>query len=168
MEPKIWGKYLWTSIHIIALGYPDSPTPDDKQNYKQFYINLWKVIPCFKCAQNYQRHLDELPIDGQLSNNMSLFKWTVDMHNIVNKELGKRQWTHDEALEKFKRIARGEDEKFVSVDAKWDKLIWWVTLMLVTLLILVVFLYVFKYLYGTSTSVNASRYVNAKQFNSKY
>jgi hypothetical protein len=165
MEPKVWGKYLWTSIHIIALGYPDNPTPDDKQSYKQFYVNLWKVIPCFKCAQNYQRHLDELPIDdGSLTNNMSLFKWTVDMHNIVNKELGKRQWTQDEALDKFKRIARGEDEKFVSVDAKWDKLIWWVTVTLVTLLVLVIFVFVFRYLFSGSPP----RYFNAKQFNTKY
>lgn len=157
MEPKVWGKYLWTSIHFIALGYPDNPTPDDKQNYKHFYTNLWKVIPCFKCAQNYQRHLDELPIDGSLSNNMSLFKWTVDMHNIVNKELGKRVWTLDEALEKFRRIARGDDDKFVSIDAKWDKLIWWITFILVTMLILVIIMFLFKYVT-----------FNTRQMNTKY
>ena len=127
MEPKIWGKYVWTSLHIIALGYPDKPTTDDKINYKQFYTNMWKVIPCFKCSQNYQRHLTEHPIDNYLTDNMSLFKWTVTLHNIVNKELGKKEWTHDEALEKFRKIARGQDEHFVSIDAKWEKLIWWTT-----------------------------------------
>lgn len=163
MEPKVWGKYLWTSIHIIALGYPDNPTPDDKQNYKHFYVNLWKVIPCFKCGQNYQRHLDELPIDNSLTNNMSLFKWTVDLHNIVNKELGKRQWTQEEALEKFRKIARGEDEKFVSVDAKWDKLIWWITVTLVTMLMLVIVMFLIRFMRRPS---NAG--FNARQMNSKY
>jgi hypothetical protein len=148
MEPKVWGKYLWTSIHIIALGYADNPSIEDKMNYKQFYTDLWKVIPCHKCSENYKRHLVELPIDEFLSDNMTLFNWTVEIHNIVNKELGKRQWTYDEALEKFRKIARGEDEQFVSVDARWDKLIWWSTL----LFIIIVIVFIIKSLFNIKLS----------------
>ncbi len=136
MEPKIWGKYMWTSIHIIALGYPDKPTEEDKANYKDFYMNLWKVIPCYKCSINYQKHIAELPIEDHLSDNMALFKWTVDLHNVVNKMLGKKQWSLEDALEKFRQVARGEDVGFVSIDAKWDNLVWWVTVVVVVLLIL--------------------------------
>ena len=140
MEPKVWGKYVWTSIHIIALGYPDKPTDEEKQNFKTFYTELWKVIPCYKCSINYKKHLDELPIDDYLTDNMSLFRWTVYLHNIVNKELGKKEWTFEETLEKFRKIAKGEDEKFVSIDSKWDNLIWWSTLSV----IIVVFVFLIK------------------------
>ena len=148
MEPKVWGKYIWTSIHMIALGYPDKPTQEDKINYKEFYINLWKVIPCYKCSINYKRHLQDIPIDEHLNDNMSLFKWTVDFHNIVNKELGKKQWTFEESLEKFRKIARGEDEKFVSIDSKWDTLLWWSTL----LVIVVIVMYIIKRLLNIKLS----------------
>jgi hypothetical protein len=161
MEPKIWGKYIWTSIHIIALGYPDKPTPDDKQNYKQFYTNLWKVIPCIKCANNYQKHLDELPLDEQLSNNTTLFKWTVDLHNIVNKELGKRQWTHEEAFAKFRKIAKGDDEKFISVDARWDKLIWWMTVVFVVMLVIFALTMLIRMRQPFKTSVNVNSLRNS-------
>lgn len=144
MEPRVWGKYIWTSIHMIALGYPDKPTQEDKTNYKQFYVNLWKVIPCYKCSINYQKHLKQLPIDEHLNDNMSLFKWTVDFHNIVNKKVGKREWTFEEALEKFRKIARGEDEKFVSIDSKWDNLLWWSTL----LIIIIIFVFIAKRLFN--------------------
>lgn len=135
MEPRVWGKYIWTSIHIIALGYPENPTQEDKDNYKNFYINLWRVIPCYKCSINYKKHLEELPIDNHLNDNISLFRWTVDFHNIVNKELGKKEWTFEESLEKFRKIARGEDEKFVSIDSKWDNLLWWSTLSVIILIV---------------------------------
>ena len=150
MEPRVWGKYIWTSIHMIALGYPDKPTQEDKLNYKQFYINLWKVIPCYKCSINYQKHWDELPIDNYLHDNMSLFKWTVDFHNIVNKELGKKEWTFEETLEKFRKIARGEDEKFVSIDTKWDSLLWWSTL----LIIIIIFIFITKRLFNITLKLS--------------
>jgi hypothetical protein len=124
MEPKVWGKYFWTTIHLVALGYPDSPSDMDAQNYKQFYINFWKVLPCYSCSENYKKHLQELPIDSFLKDNVSLFEWTVKLHNIVNKELGKRVVTLEEAKERYMRLAKGnEDTVFVSIDSNWDKLI---------------------------------------------
>jgi hypothetical protein len=123
MEPKIWGKYVWTSIHIIALGYPDDPTEEEKENYKRFYNDFWKVIPCNSCADNYKKHLQELPINDHLKDSASLFKWTVDLHNIVNKELGQKQVTFEEARESFARLARGEKGVLGgSIDKKWEKL----------------------------------------------
>lgn len=89
MKPELWGQYLWKSIHFIALGYPDNPSEQELQAYKYFYSNLWQVIPCLKCANNYKRHLEELPIDDFLTSKKDLFEWTVNLHNIVNKELGK-------------------------------------------------------------------------------
>jgi hypothetical protein len=125
MNPKIWGKYVWVSIHVIALGYPDKPSEEDKKHYKEYFMNLWKVLPCYKCSLNYLRHLKELPIDNALIDNTTLFKWTVDLHNIVNKETGKRQVPLEEALEMYTKLAQGsgQDPIFASVPQGFDNMI---------------------------------------------
>lgn len=101
MLPDIWGKHLWFSIHFIAQDYPKTPTHDEMITYKEFFENLWKVIPCYKCGVNYKRHLQELPIDDNLGSREDLFAWTVELHNIVNRELGKPIMTLDEAKKKY-------------------------------------------------------------------
>ena len=102
MEPSVWGPCVWRgAVHMIALGYPDIPTPIDKVTYKAYYSELWKVLPCGKCSVNYKRHLEELPIDGFLGSKMQLFEWTVRLHNIVNKELRKPEYTVQDALKMY-------------------------------------------------------------------
>lgn len=105
MNPSIWGKHLWFSIHFIALAYPKSPTPSDREAYKMFYENLWKVIPCFKCSQNYQQHLKKLPLVAEsvdyLASNETLFAWTVALHNEVNRMLDKPEMSLDAAKQLY-------------------------------------------------------------------
>lgn len=102
VEPSVWGPSLWRSIHYVALGYPDAPTEGDRASYRAFYAGLQRVLPCASCADNYRRHFDtELPIDGYMDNSARLFEWTVKLHNIVNAETGKRQWTMSEAYDVF-------------------------------------------------------------------
>jgi len=90
-SPQIWGPHMWKTIHYIALGYPmEKPSTKERKDYKEFYMNLHKVLPCFKCAENYSRHLEEVPsIEGYLDSSSKLFEWTWLLHNIVNKDLGK-------------------------------------------------------------------------------
>lgn len=100
-SPKIWGKSFWTTFHIIALGYPDAPTPKDIMDYKLFYEHFGKTLPCRKCSRNYESHLIELPLNKVLSNKDTLFAWTVQFHNIVNRETHKSEWTVDYAREYY-------------------------------------------------------------------
>jgi hypothetical protein len=97
IEPSVWGPYLWRSIHFIALGYPNSPSSQDAEAYKAFFQRLESVIPCQTCALNYERHLREYPVDPYLGSTESLFRWTVILHNAVNRETGKPEMSFDEA-----------------------------------------------------------------------
>lgn len=92
---------------MIALGYPESPSPIDKSTYKAYYDELWKVLPCGKCSVNYRRHLEELPIEGFLGSKMELFEWTVRLHNIVNRELRKPEYSVQQALGMYTGVKRG-------------------------------------------------------------
>ena len=97
MKTKEWGHYGWSFIHYTALGYPTYPTNEDKRNYKLFYYNLQNTLPCAKCARNYKKNISEHPIDPFLISSDELFKWTVDIHNMVNNELNKPSFTYEEA-----------------------------------------------------------------------
>jgi len=102
INPKIWGSSGWIFIHYTALGYPDNPTDEDKKNYKSFFYNLGNTLPCLKCANNFKKNINELPIDNSLNSRNDLFKWTVNIHNMVNNELGKNNLSFEEALNKYK------------------------------------------------------------------
>jgi len=101
MNPSVWGSCTWKTIHLIGLGYPKEPNDEDKHNYRTFFMNFYKVIPCYKCSINYQRHLHEAPIDNYLRNNDTLFEWTVILHNLVNKEIGKKEISVEHAKRMF-------------------------------------------------------------------
>lgn len=90
MEPSTWGKYIWFSMHYIAIGYPSDPGAEDKKNYYEFYNNIHKVLPCSKCATHLQAILKKKPLKLlYLENPDKLFEWTVIIHNEVNKTLNK-------------------------------------------------------------------------------
>ena len=95
MEPISWGRYGWGFIHNVALGYSETPTHSEKENYKLFFEIIGKVLPCERCRQHYNKELGLTPPD--ITSRDSLFKWTVDIHNKVNKRLGKDTITYDEA-----------------------------------------------------------------------
>lgn len=86
------------TIHITALGYPSNPTYTDKRSAKQFFESLANLIPCPVCREHYKQHITRLPITPHLDTRKDLFKWTVDLHNEVNKTQGKPAWTVDEAM----------------------------------------------------------------------
>ena len=89
---KIWGPAMWESIHCIAFGYPIEPTEEQKQNYKNFFLNLMNVLPCKFCRDSYKDFVtkeDETILrDEDFENRESLTKFVFKIHNRVNKKLG--------------------------------------------------------------------------------
>ena len=98
VNPNLWGPHGWKFIHYTALGYPDEPTLQEKNNYKFFYNNLRNTLPCLKCRVHYAENIKNNPIDNHLNSKIDLFKWTVDIHNITNKDNNKYIYSYDEAL----------------------------------------------------------------------
>ena len=101
VSPKYWGREAWKFIHWVALTYPNKPTEKDKKNYLRFFESLQDVLPCPICAEHFRQNMKSHPI--KLDNNRTLFNWTVDIHNIVNKQNGKTQLTYDQAFSDVNR-----------------------------------------------------------------
>jgi FAD-linked sulfhydryl oxidase len=99
MDPQIWGKHLWASIHFIALGYPDSPSDSESKSYEAFFKSLYKVLPCKSCSNHLRETLaKQHPLTPKdLVDKDALFKWTVDLHNVVNTRLKKPVMSLDQA-----------------------------------------------------------------------
>jgi len=102
--PSVWGPFFWHTIHIVALGYSKNPTYTDKKCAKDFYESLAYLIPCPVCREHYKEHLTSKPISTFLDSRTDLIKWTIDIHNKVNKAAGKPEWTLEEVLAYYEKI----------------------------------------------------------------
>lgn len=109
ISPTVWGPSGWAFIHYVALGYPNNPTMKDINDYKNYYYNLAYVIPCESCRKHYKETIMNNPPKTQ--NKDELFKWTVDIHNIVNERLSKPKLTYTDALHIWKNKNIQIDEK---------------------------------------------------------
>lgn len=94
-----WGPYLWGFIHTITI--------IDYQQNEPYVIKtienlkgLINAIPCHKCIALYEEYLKKLDeIDTKES--IVLFKWSVDLHNAVNRKHQKQEWTYEQALSQW-------------------------------------------------------------------
>ena len=89
MDPSVWGPKLWFVIHTLALNFPDNPSYEDKRHYEDFFNNLTFMIPCDKCRIHYTERIRKNPVINHLENSDMLFRYTIHLHNDVNKSLHK-------------------------------------------------------------------------------
>ncbi len=94
---NIWGGDFWKVINHIAKNYPDNPTEQDKNNHKDFFIVIGKVLPCNLCRNNYSKHFNDFELQKSLNSKNDLVKYVIDFHNKVNKSIGKKELDYDEA-----------------------------------------------------------------------
>ena len=143
MDPTVWGPKLWFVIHTFALNYPDNPTYEDKRVMEEFFNNLKHSIPCNKCKIHYSQRLEKNPIINYLNNKQSLFKYTIDLHNQVNKSLGKKIYSYDEVVQIYKNHY---NPVLVKKESVWDFLkkyinLKYIAISLVIIILLIVLVY---------------------------
>lgn len=110
VKPDIWGRYIWASIHLIILGYPENPTMDVKKQYYDYFHSLSNVLPCPVCSAGFKQILQQHPLTDNILSDKELFiKWGIDVHNIVNKKLGKPVLSYDEAIADIQRLGKSRD-----------------------------------------------------------
>jgi len=106
LPPSVWGPFFWHTIHLVAIGYPKQPTYTDKKCAKEFYESLAFLLPCSVCREHYKEHLSEHPLTPFLDSRTDLLRWTVMIHNKVNRTLQKKEWTMQEVLLHYERLGQ--------------------------------------------------------------
>ena len=129
MEPKNWGKFGWGFIHNVALGYPEDLTYMKKEQYRKFFEVIGDVLPCLDCQDHYKEMIADYP--PIMTNKETLFKWTVDIHNNVNKILNKDQISYDKAYNIWL------DEKINTKNTINNKIIFNIILLFILILLII-------------------------------
>ena len=102
MDPKFWDLYGWIFLHAVTMNYLKNPRIEIKPFIEIFFSNLTRVLPCEKCARHYKQHIQDDPIEPALENRGKLVRWLIKIHNKVNQDLGKPQYTYDQVIEEYK------------------------------------------------------------------
>ena len=122
MQTKFWGPPGWDFLHSVANNYANldwklleekGMDDDMRNNYKQFFYYVGKVLPCRYCRKSYKKFYKELPIDNYLYGLDDLLYWTYCIHNKVNDKL-RAQGEHDKPNPSFDEIRK----KYRSHNAK--------------------------------------------------
>lgn len=90
---KSWGSYAWYFLHYLSLNY----NIEEKQKYIKFINYFCNTIPCIICKNNFKNKLRIYPIKKYLENKEDFFKWTVLLHNDVNKKSYSKIYNIEEA-----------------------------------------------------------------------
>lgn len=86
MDKTFWGPSTWASIHFASSGY----TPDRQRSITQFIYSLRELLPCQLCCQHLTKNLELNPLTSHYFKDAnSLLYWSYQLHDLVNKQLGK-------------------------------------------------------------------------------
>jgi len=88
---------LWNLIHTL----PFVLNTDISTNYRLkmlvvSFFNKIKFLPCKSCKDHYSAYLRQYPLTD-IKTNKELHKWTVDLHNNVNRRLNKNIVMYEKA-----------------------------------------------------------------------
>ena len=86
----VWGPPMWHFLHTMSFNYPVHPTEADKRNYGGFIKGLQHVLPCKYCRINLKTNFKNHPLRAcHLVNRDAFSKYVYELHEVVNKLLGK-------------------------------------------------------------------------------
>ena len=90
-----WGPRAWAVLHTFSRAWKDNPTPEDRRAMHAFLKSFGPALPCPKCAHHFGGCVArDLPTPNckVLTSRETLEQWLIDVHNDVNRRLGKREY----------------------------------------------------------------------------
>mmetsp|Transcript_2209 Transcript_2209/g.6269 ORF Transcript_2209/g.6269 Transcript_2209/m.6269 type:complete len:225 (-) Transcript_2209:29-703(-) len=100
-DPAVWGPPTWFFLHCMTLALPDQVPEEQQERIRGLMYDLQKVLPCPACGAHLADHMRLHPIEPHLATRDGLVQWMVDIHNLVNVDIGKREWTRTEAEQHY-------------------------------------------------------------------
>lgn len=88
------GRKSWGHLHMITTTAPMQIEPEWREQFNAFLLLFGKLYPCKLCANYFMRILrgaGEFKGDSRVE----LMDYMCDIHNRVNKRLGKRKYDCD-------------------------------------------------------------------------
>lgn len=111
---SIFGPAQWHFLHTMSFNYPVNPTAKDKKNYRNYIYNLRYVLPCKYCRINLTNNLKKKPMMAcHLANREAFSRYVYELHELVNKMLGKNSHlSYEDVRERYEHFrSRCTEEK---------------------------------------------------------
>jgi hypothetical protein len=102
-DPEIWGPHYWFFLHTTAESYPLNPNSVTKRKYYDLIQNMPLFIPNDDIGDKFSKMLDKYPVQPYLTSRESFVRWVHFIHNKINYELGKKEISLAEALDKYRK-----------------------------------------------------------------
>lgn len=91
--PCVFGSLFWSVLHLLSFNYDPLI---DRENMKEFFLSLGKILPCEKCREHFQQNINVpmngVSLDKALESRELFTKYMYDFHNFINKQTGKTTW----------------------------------------------------------------------------
>ena len=106
MLTTVWGPSLWHFLHTMSFNYPNDPTQADKKHYIHFIFQLEYVLPCKYCRINLKKNFKKVPLNMNCMKNRYTFsKYVYDLHEHINKMLGKKSnLSYEDVRERYEHF----------------------------------------------------------------
>ncbi len=94
IDPMIFGPGTWIATHVLAL------VSDQNEDYAFYSLYIYRMVhalPCGQCRKHGVRYIDKYPVPKS----GSMFNWSIDFHNAVNKRLGKPEMSIEQAKTRY-------------------------------------------------------------------
>ena len=99
---EVWGPKAWHLLHAFSINNNFKISEDKIHNYYIFYTTFLYVLPCLICSEHYSDILYNIhPLEKDKINRIYLKRWVFEIHNIINKELGKHLFPYNDFIEKY-------------------------------------------------------------------
>jgi hypothetical protein len=94
LDTSVWGPQLWKALHVAA----NSSTAGSNIQWWGTLLNeLQRGIPCPDCRAHYSAWYRSHPLRSSsiipIRKNASVGQWINDLHNDVNRRMGKPTWS---------------------------------------------------------------------------
>jgi hypothetical protein len=98
-------------MHIVSLGYNPEPSKQEQEDAIKFYTSLKTMLPCGICRAHYSEFLREMPVEDAVASRDHLIYWVFRLHNKVNVNLGKREFSFEEYIQAMRNLAASRPSK---------------------------------------------------------
>lgn len=94
------GRHTWTFLHTAAAYYPTDPPAHHRSSMLGLLNALPTLYPCSHCAQDLAIEMQRRP--PRVESRGALERWLCEIHNDVNRKLGKADFDCDKVGERWR------------------------------------------------------------------
>lgn len=124
IPPCIFGPVWWTQLHLISFNYPEIITNNAKdQQIRKNVLNFMKLLgatlPCENCSTHYYENINKpihdtkygpMSLESSLESRDKFSRYIYNLHELVNKQLGKvSNLTYEDVYNRYSKL-RSEKE----------------------------------------------------------